>query len=84
MYKCKACGRIISDEEYDEEQDSGSDGYCQCDFADGNRPLHLMIQVEWWEMLNWNNMKNAWILASDEIKDKVRGAGLAPEFDKPE
>lgn len=84
MYKCKACGRIISDEEYAEEQDSGSGGYCHCEFGDGNRILNEMVQVEWWEMLNWNNMKNAWILLPEETKIKVREAGLAPEFDTKE
>jgi len=38
-------------------------------------------KVEWWEMLDWNEMKNAWILLSDEIKEKVREAGMAPDCD---
>lgn len=39
-------------------------------------------EPEWWRMLDWNKMKNAWILLSDDIKDKVREAGLAPEEEK--
>lgn len=83
MYKCKACGRIISDEEYDAEQDSGGGGYCYCEFEDGNRILNVMVEVQWWEMLDWNQMKNAWILLPEETKDKVREAELAPDFDQP-
>ena len=87
MYKCKACGRIISDEEFDEEQEQGSGGHCYCEFSATDpdtgevwypRILHVMVQVEWWEMLDWNKMKNAWILLSDDIRDKIRDAGLAP------
>lgn len=39
-------------------------------------------EPEWWRMLDWNEMKNAWILLPDDIRDKVRQAGLAPEEKK--
>ena len=38
-------------------------------------------EVEWWEMLDWNELKNAWILLSEELKNKVRDVGLAPDYD---
>lgn len=82
MYKCKVCGRIITDEEYTDEQECGSGGYCYCQFSSDFRFLNDMVEVEWWEMLNWNTMANTWVRLSDEIKNKIRGAGLAPDYDE--
>ena len=81
MYRCRACGRIITEEQYLEEQEGGSGGHCLCEFSDGNRILNEMVEAKWWEILDWNQMKNAWILLSDELKKKVRDAGLAPDYD---
>ena len=38
-------------------------------------------EVEWWEMLEWENMESTWHKLSDEIKNKIREAGLAPSYD---
>lgn len=83
IYRCLACGRIITEEQYLEEQEGGSGGYCLCEFSDVNRILNEMVEAKWWEILDWNQMKNAWILLSDELKNKVRDAGLAPDYDAP-
>ena len=32
----------------------------------------------WWEMLDWNEMKNTWELLSEDIKNEIREAGMAP------
>ena len=82
MYKCLKCGRIITDEEYAEElEHSGSGGYCLCEFTDGNRILHEMVLVKWWEMLDWNQMEKAWDGLSEKIKNDIRSEGLAPDYD---
>lgn len=34
FYKCQGkCGRVISEEEYNEEQMQGSGGYCYCEYS---------------------------------------------------
>jgi hypothetical protein len=38
--------------------------------------------LEWYEMLNWNEMEETWKMLSEEIKDKIRESGKAPVFDK--
>lgn len=81
MYKCKACGRIITDEQYEADQDGGSGGYCYCEFTDGHRILNEMVQVKWWEMLDWNRMEQTWDKLSEEIKNDIRAEGLAPDCD---
>ncbi len=81
MYRCRACGRIITEEQYIEEQEGGSGGYCLCEFSDGNRVLNEMVEAKWWELLDWNQMENTWERLSDEIKDKIREAALAPTYD---
>lgn len=32
-WKCPACGRVITDKEYQKEQENGSGGYCYCEFS---------------------------------------------------
>ena len=90
MYKCPACGRIITEEQYIEEQESGGGGYCLCEFSATDpdtgevwfpRIYHEMVEVKWWEMLDWNQMETTWNLLSEGIKNEIRGAGLAPDFD---
>ena len=36
------------------------------------------MQVEWWRMLDWNEMKKTWKTLPDETKELIRNAGLAP------
>ena len=38
-------------------------------------------EKEWWQLLDWNMMKNTWKILPKEIKNKIREAGLAPNFD---
>ena len=38
-------------------------------------------EIEWWEMLEWENMESTWHKLSNEIKNKIREAGLAPSYD---
>ena len=91
MYKCDNCGSIVTDEEYDRDQEQGSGGYCYCEYMETDpetgdvwfpRILHVMRRVNWWEMLDWNQMDKAWENLSVEIKDKIRGVGLAPNYDE--
>lgn len=37
------------------------------------------LQGEWWEMLDWNEMKRAWKILPEETKELIRNAGLAPD-----
>ncbi len=37
--------------------------------------------VKWWEMLDWNRMDKTWMKLSEDIKNKIREAGLAPHND---
>ena len=40
----------------------------------------LIIQKpEWWEMIDWNQMPQAWKTLPEEIKQKITEAGQAPE-----
>lgn len=36
-------------------------------------------EVEWWEMLDWNEMKNTWERLPEEVKQKIVDAGLQPK-----
>jgi len=38
--------------------------------------------VEWWEMIDWNEMKNAYEVLPEEIKHKIEEQGLAPAKEK--
>ena len=71
MYKCDSCGRIVTNEEYNEDQEQGSGGYCYCDFKDGERILHEMRRVDWWEMLDWNEFDLEYIgnIPHDEARE---------------
>ena len=40
------------------------------------------LQVEWWRILDWNEMKRMWKTLPDETKGLIREAGLAPRDDK--
>jgi len=40
--------------------------------------------ITWWEYLNWETMPQTWALLSEDIKQVIRDAGLAPSFDSPE
>lgn len=40
-----------------------------------------MVEAKWWELLDWNQMENTWRRLSDEIKNKIRRATLAPTYD---
>lgn len=81
MYKCRVCGRIITEEQYIKEQECGSGGYCRCKLSTTDGILNEMVEVEWWELLDWNQMENTWGKLSDEIKNKIRRAALAPTHD---
>lgn len=35
-------------------------------------------EMEWWEYLDWNQTKLTWDLLSEEIREDIRAAGLAP------
>jgi len=39
----------------------------------------IMSRPEWWEMLDWNEMKKAWKTLPEETKELIRNAGLAPD-----
>ena len=41
----------------------------------------VLSKPEWWEMLDWNQMPQVWRTLPEEIKVKVREAGLAPKKD---
>ena len=41
----------------------------------GNDNLKLR-RVEWWEMLDWKTMPGAFSKLPDEIKEKIKAAGL--------
>lgn len=40
------------------------------------------LQVEWWRILDWNEMKRMWKTLPEETKNLIREAGLAPRDDK--
>ena len=44
-----------------------------------SNPGVLLIKPEWWEMLDWDNMKNAFAQLPDDIKEKIRLKGLGPK-----
>ncbi len=81
MYRCPACGRIISEEQYIADRDGGSGGNCYCESTDGGLILTAMVEAKWWELLNWNRMQNTWDRLSEEIKNEIREAGIAPSYD---
>ena len=39
-------------------------------------PSISISKPEWWEMLDWNEMAEAYKLLPQEIKDKIRNRGL--------
>jgi hypothetical protein len=41
----------------------------------------VLSKPEWWEMLDWDEMPQVWRTLPEEIKSKVREAGLAPKKD---
>lgn len=43
----------------------------------GNDSL-IIEKPEWWEMLNWNEMRSAFKVLPNEIKQKILEQGLAP------
>jgi len=43
----------------------------------GNDSLTLE-KPEWWEMLDWKNLKDAYDKLPVEVQEKIRQAGLAP------
>jgi len=36
---------------------------------------------KWWEYLDWNKMKNTWWRLTEDVRNEIREAGLAPDFD---
>jgi len=42
----------------------------------------VLSKPEWWEMLDWDEMPQVWRTLPEEIKAKVREAGLAPKYDR--
>jgi len=36
------------------------------------------IGDEWWQLLNWNTMKETWNRLPSALKKKIKDAGLAP------
>jgi hypothetical protein len=52
MYKCQSCGKMESDQEFESGEESGSGGYCYCEYIafDGSdvwfpRILNTMVRV---------------------------------------
>jgi len=43
----------------------------------GNDSLSLE-KPEWWEMLDWKNLKDAYSKLPEDIREKIRKAGLSP------
>lgn len=39
----------------------------------------VLSKPEWWEMLDWDEMPQVWKTLPEEIKTKIREAGLAPK-----
>jgi hypothetical protein len=39
----------------------------------------VLSKPEWWEMLDWDEMPQVWKTLPEEIKSKVREAGIAPK-----
>ena len=39
----------------------------------------VLSRPEWWEMLDWNEMKRVWKTLPEETKDIIRKAGLGPD-----
>jgi len=35
-------------------------------------------RVEWWEMIDWNEMRDAYEVLPEEVKRKIEKQGLAP------
>ncbi len=42
----------------------------------------VLSKPEWWEMLDWDQMPQVWKTLPEEIKSKVREAGLKPKKDE--
>lgn len=38
-------------------------------------------EKQWWELLNWEEMKYTWKLLPEWRKQQIRDAGLAPSWD---
>jgi len=43
----------------------------------GNDSL-LLEKPEWWEMLDWKNLRDAYSKLPEETREKIQKAGLAP------
>jgi len=43
-----------------------------------SNPTVMLIKPVWWEMLDWDKMKNAFEKLPDDIKEKIRQKGLEP------
>ena len=41
----------------------------------------VLSRPEWWEILDWDELPLVWRTLPEDIKAKVRGAGLAPSRD---
>jgi len=41
-------------------------------------PGVILIKPEWWEMLDWGKMKDAFAKLPEDIKEKIRQEGLEP------
>jgi len=44
--------------------------------------LHKYDHLKWWELLDWDTMLDTWAMLSEELKEKIRKASLAPKEDK--
>ena len=38
----------------------------------------MVERVEWWEMIDWNEMRDAYEVLPEEVKRKIEERGLAP------
>ena len=43
-----------------------------------SNPGVMLIKPEWWEMLDWGRMTNAFSQLPDDIKEKIQQKGLGP------
>jgi len=43
-----------------------------------DNPTVILIRPEWWEMLDWDSMKDAFERLPEDIQEKIRQKGLQP------
>jgi len=40
LFRCRFCGDVLTEEEWEEDLECGGIGMCPCDFLDGDRVYH--------------------------------------------